>query len=297
MMPVAGQMTMSNAALKVVHEAEMVENDPGRGDITPVLNGLWWNPAGGRDATIMVSNMSAYASTADVFLDFQGERHTSAPLVFLPDETKAVSITRLLNDLGADSSQAPEGGITIIARGPNPKLIAVGRVLDPATGFSTTLEFPDPALQRASALHASGIPLGTPPKGSPFAGAGSFTPHVVARNLLAAPQTVTVTIEYPKPDAMWYSPGKPATQKASPSPATRASDSAAGSEGPGRAPLPDPDVITGRVALAPLTVPPLSTVDFSLGPILGQLPLPLPFAPFASNTAGRLERWWPRFRA
>jgi hypothetical protein len=33
---------------------------------------------------------------------------------------------------------------------------------------------------------------------SPFAGLGTFVPHLVARNLLPTPQTVTVTLEYPR---------------------------------------------------------------------------------------------------
>ena len=270
-------MTMSNAALKLVHEAEMVENDPGRSDIPPVLNGLWWNLGAGRDAMAMVSNMSPFPVTADVYLDFQGKRHASAPLDFTPNETKALSITKLLGDLELSPSQAPQGGITIIARGPNPKLVAVGRVLDPATGFSTTLEFPDPALQRTSALHASGIPVGTPPKGSPFADTGNFTPHVVARNLLATPQMVIVTVEYPQAGALWNSTAGPTTGKTPPTPTTGISETSDGGARPTRPPLPDPDMITGRVALAPLSVPPFSTVDFSFDAVLGQLPLPLPY--------------------
>jgi hypothetical protein len=42
-MPVVGQMTVTNAALCLTREVDMVENDPGRSDIPPVLNGLWWN--------------------------------------------------------------------------------------------------------------------------------------------------------------------------------------------------------------------------------------------------------------
>ena len=71
-MPVVGQVTLTNPALPLVHESEMVENDPGRTDIPPVLNGLWWNLAPGRDARIMVANMSPLAVAADVFLDYEG---------------------------------------------------------------------------------------------------------------------------------------------------------------------------------------------------------------------------------
>ncbi len=55
-MPVAGQLTATNPALRLIHESEMVENDPGRSDIPAALNAVWWGLAGGRDARIMVSN-------------------------------------------------------------------------------------------------------------------------------------------------------------------------------------------------------------------------------------------------
>jgi len=71
---------------------------------------------------------------------------------------------------------------------------------DPNRGFSTTLNFPDPKLLRASALHASGVPIGTPSKDSPFSGTGTFVPHVIVRNLTAAAQAVTITVEYPGED-------------------------------------------------------------------------------------------------
>ncbi len=173
-MPVVGQVTLTNPALRLVHESEMVENDPGRTDIPPILNGLWWNLAPGRDARIMVANMSAMAVTADVYLEYRGQRHPSVPLTFSPHELKVLSVIELLEQQNASPSEAPEGGITILQRGGVPKLIAQGKVLDSVTGFSTTLHFPSPESQPSSTLHASGLPIGTPRKDSPFAGMGAF---------------------------------------------------------------------------------------------------------------------------
>jgi hypothetical protein len=186
-MPLVGQMTTTNPVLRLVHESEMVENDPGRTDIPPMLEGLWWNISGGRDAQVMVTNMSPLRASADVFLDYAGERHPSAVLNFRPHELKTVSIIQLLADLNAMPSQVPEGGIMIIQREFQPTLIAQGKVLDPVTGFSTTLSFPDPARERSNSLHASGVPVGTPTNDSPFAQTGYFVPHVVVRNLTGGP--------------------------------------------------------------------------------------------------------------
>lgn len=196
-MPVVGQVTLTNPALRLVHESEMVENDPGRTDIPPILNGLWWNLAPGRDARIMVANMSVMAVTADVYLEYHGQRHPSVPLTFSPHELKVFSVIQLLEQDNVSPSEAPDGGITIMQRGGVPKLIAQGKILDSVTGFSTTLHFPSPDSQPSSTLHASGLPVGSPSKDSPFAGMGTFVPHLVARNLLPTPQTLTVTVEYP----------------------------------------------------------------------------------------------------
>ena len=199
-MPLAGQLTMSNPARSLVLESEMVDNSPGLGLLPSALNAVWWGLGGGREARFTASNTSGDPVTADVYLDFQGERHESAPLAFAPHETKILSITHLLGELKVSPAQAPEGGISIIGRGPRPALIAQGKITDPNTGFSTTLNFPDPKLQRASALHASGVPIGLPSKNSPYAGTGMFVPHVIVRNLTAAAQAVTITVEYPGED-------------------------------------------------------------------------------------------------
>ncbi len=175
----------------------MVDNSPGVGLLPKTLSSLWWGLGGGREAKFIVTNTSGDSAVADVFLDFLGERHASAPLSFAPHETKILSVAQLLGDLNASPASAPEGGITIMQRGPKATLIAQGKITDSATGFSTTLNFLDPGVQHASALHASGVPIGKPTKDSPYVGTGTFTPHVIVRNLLGAPQSVTVTVEYP----------------------------------------------------------------------------------------------------
>jgi hypothetical protein len=196
-MPLAGQLTVSNPERGLNMEVEMVDNAPGHGLLPKQLNGLWWGIGAGRDARVMVSNTSGNTVEADIFLDFAGERHTSDPLTFKPHETKVLSVSKLLGDLKTSPAAAPEGGMTVIPRGAVPALIAQGKIMDVANGFSTTLDFPLPEVQRSKALHASGVPIGLPSKDSPYAGAGVFIPHVIVRNLTSAPQSVVITLEYP----------------------------------------------------------------------------------------------------
>lgn len=276
-MPLVGQITLTNPTLSLVHESVMVEHDPGRSDIPAELDGLWWG-LGVREARVMVSNTSAQSQSAQIYLDFQGQRHPlPAPLTFLPYETKALDIGQLLASLGVSPAQAPEGGISIIQTGPQPALIANGRITDAATGFSSTIDFLWTAMQQTniSALHASGLPIGTPSANSPFAGAGTFIPHVVVRDLTGAAQTVNITVEYPQPSAVAAqsaSPAAPARNgKFIPAPAVPGDDTHHPEWGSGTG------ATVGTLALGPFPVPAYSSVDYSLASAMSQLPPSLPF--------------------
>lgn len=286
-MPLVGQITMRNPALSLVHESVMVEHDPGRSDIPAELDGLWWG-LGGREGRVMVSNTSASAQSAQVYLDFQGQRHPlPALLTFTPYETKTLDIAQLLAGMGVSPAQAPEGGITIVQTGPQPALIANGRITDAATGFSSTIDFPWTAMQRSkvSALHAAGLPIGTPTADSPFAGAGTFVPHVVVRNLVGSPQTVTITVEYPQPAA----PGSPSTTapaaaptqgKVIPAPSVPGDNAHHPEWGRGTG------ATVGSVTLGPFPVAPYTAVDYPLASALAQLPPALPFCSIRIQYSG-----------
>ena len=227
----------------------------------------------GRTATVMVSNTSASAQTAQVYLDVQGQRQTlSTPLSFIPYETKVLDITQLLTSLGVDPAQAPEGGITIVQSGGTPSLVAAGRITDPTSGFSSTIHFPSPDLEVTSVLHATGVPVGTPSNDSPFVGAGTFTPHVVVRNLSATAQTVTVTLEYPQP---------PSDTGPAPAPL----DPVAAQDG-----THSPATVQSLVTTT--TMPAYTTQDISLAAAMSQFPTALSFAAVRiqySGAPGSLE--------
>ena len=123
-MPVVGQVTIQSPATRLVHEAEMVENDPGRSDIPAVLDGLWWGLGGGRDAQIVVTNMASQQVTADVSLDYGGARHASSPLMFAPHEQKTLSVAQLLAAQGTSPAEAAAGGITIMGHGLTPRSVS-----------------------------------------------------------------------------------------------------------------------------------------------------------------------------
>jgi hypothetical protein len=299
-MPIVGQISVRNPQLRLEHQSEMVENDPGRSDVPAALNGAWWGLSGGRQAEVMVSNTSDSVAVAEVDLDFQGKRHPlAAPLTFAPYETKVLDIAQLLASIGVDPASVPQGGITITQAGPHPALIANGKITDPVAGFSSTITFPAPELERASALHASGLPVGTPSKDSPYAGTGTFVPHVIVRNLLSSPQTVTITVEYPKPASPGAASSAPTSSGGASAVAPVSSPAGVGAKHViPRPPVPgDKDhhpewgagtgtTTAGAMTAATLTVGPYSTIDYSLTTAMSQLPLPLPFCSIRIQYSG-----------
>jgi len=208
---------------------------------------------------------------------------------------KTLSVTELLAAQGTGPAEAPDGGITIVGHGLTPSLLAQGNITDPVTGFSTTLRFPGAETQPSSALHASGVPIGTPTADSPFAGMGDFVPHLALRNLLTTPQQATVTVEYPQPPASTNT-GPAATGNSPPSGSSNAQTT-----GPQNVTTPPPQpgdpndhpewgagtgATVGTVTLAPVSVAGQSTVDFSFAAVMNQLPLPLPFVSIRIQYSG-----------
>ncbi|MBZ5555214.1 MAG: hypothetical protein LAO21_21085 [Acidobacteriia bacterium] len=191
-----GQILIANPATGIHFASGMFKNDNGQSGLQPALHLLWWGLADGRDAKFFVSNIAEHPVAADVFLDFKAKRHPGSVLYFGARETKALCVADLLNDLNENAQNVPEGGITVSPRGPEASLIGMGQMSNPSSKFSTTLHLPRLDRQTVSALHATGVPIGTPTSGSVYAGLGTFIPHVIVRNLKGASQNVTLTIEY-----------------------------------------------------------------------------------------------------
>ncbi|MGO8734354.1 MAG: hypothetical protein ACLQVM_16385 [Terriglobia bacterium] len=209
----------------------------GQNMVPAELDTLWWDLGGTRDVAMRVSNITPRAVVADLYLEFAGKQHKLGPLEFYPYQMKRLSVTELLNGMKLTAYQAPIGGLSIIPRGVTNALIAQGYISDAELGQQAGVLFPLPQLQAASALHATGVPIGPPSSDSPFAGIkdGNFTPHVYLRNQLDSEQTITLTVEFP------------------------------GDEGPRLIPLP------------PLKLPGFTTQDIRLDSYYNYLPLPAPY--------------------
>ncbi|MBZ5670412.1 MAG: hypothetical protein LAO04_11860 [Acidobacteriia bacterium] len=234
--PLAGRMVIAGP-----HERQNIGpvwsmGEFGQDMLPPVLNNYWHDLGGTRDAWVTVSNMSSQPAVGDVHFDIAGKRYSPAPLRFAPYQTHQLSVTEILAALEITPYQATLGGLSIVPRG-QPTLVASGYMTDSDTGAQTALDFPLPQKQPSSALHTTGIPIGRPTAGSPFAGFkdANFTPHLYLRNLLDAEQTVRLTVEVPTQNGAQL------------------------------------------VNLAPFRLPAFTTLDVRLDDYYNELPLPLPF--------------------
>ncbi|MGH9468996.1 MAG: hypothetical protein ACRD1N_01480 [Terriglobia bacterium] len=124
---------------------------------------------------------------------------------------------------------------------------------------------------------------------------GTFTPHVVLRNLLSTAQSVTVTVEYPQPAPV---------AATSPSPEGAGEDTGATAPSANSykriipaPPLPgDKDhhpewgagagTTVGMMTLASIPLGPSSKMDYSLASAMNELPLPLPFCTIRIQCTG-----------
>ncbi|MBZ5535674.1 MAG: hypothetical protein LAO31_06930 [Acidobacteriia bacterium] len=195
--PLVGQLVISNAATGAAFTSEMFQNQGGSANGPPALNFMWWEFDRGETARIAVTNISGSPVVADIVLEFNGRHRPGSVLYFSAHQTMVLLMSDILDSLGETSGSAPQGGITIVPRGPGSPLIATGLLSNPITESATPLPVAHPDRQFVSAQHAIGIPVGVPSPDSPYVGLGTFEPHVVLRNLAAAPQNVTLTVEYP----------------------------------------------------------------------------------------------------
>ena len=166
-MPVVGQVTLTNLALRLVHESEMVENDPGRTDIPPILNGLWWNLAPGRDARIMVANMSVMTVAADCASWYYNPRNhppcqcpadtscttSSTVTVQVPTSLRVVSVSVLPTGTSGDYGCTPSGDYGI-------KVKITYQVLDQNTrAIQSSLMEPQ---EEVTGFYINGVPQPNP---------------------------------------------------------------------------------------------------------------------------------------
>lgn len=157
-MEMGGAVTIADAARSLLSDEELVE--PAREFASSQLEGLWWQPRGGAEVSLAVSNTSSARLSVTVSATAGGRGDApTLNLVLNAHETRI---------LGAESSNDNErlvlrgnaGGISIRHSGAPGALIAYGFVQERSTGFSSVIDFSDPQRAKTARLDGAGLRIG-----------------------------------------------------------------------------------------------------------------------------------------
>lgn len=107
-----------------------------------------------------------------------------------------ISIEKLLKDLGIASKGIERGGLSIKYNGAPGALIAHGVIQNKEQGFSSNLNFLDPAGVPTSTLNGAGLFLARPASKTGFPETSFFTPQLALKNAWKSSQTAKVTVWY-----------------------------------------------------------------------------------------------------
>ncbi|MCA1626478.1 MAG: hypothetical protein LC742_00720 [Acidobacteria bacterium] len=189
-----GQDMMMGSQVKIVDEAHSLVFDeqlvePAAMFASSRLEGVWWLPSPRSDVRLALSNTTGSALAVTTRVDgIAPPQREPLTLTLAPHETRLLELPRDINGhQGGALSRA--GSISLAHTGTPGALLARAFIAQPATGFSSSVQFIDPGKSRSATLHGAGLRLGT-------VGGDRLTPVVVARNTGDAETIITGRIPY-----------------------------------------------------------------------------------------------------
>ncbi len=184
------QVKLVDQRFSLMSDEQLVE--PGAMFKSSRLEGVWWLPAKHCRMNLVLSNTTDEGLSLAVALAGKGlEQRDSVILTLHPRETRVIDVRQ---ELAGKKSALPEaGGISIEHSGESGALLARGMIEEPAMGYSSAIQFVDPANGKSSSLHGAGLRLGR------VAGE-ELTPVIVARNIGGTESTLTGRIPYTRSD-------------------------------------------------------------------------------------------------
>lgn len=113
------------------------------------LDSLWWSLDDKTQAQVFLANTKLSKLIVTPTFYVRGVGIESDPIILDSHESETLDIGQALNKLKVKQSTAT-GGISLRHNGPPGSLAAVGVVTNKQRGFSSTLRFADPLMQRSS---------------------------------------------------------------------------------------------------------------------------------------------------
>ena len=168
------QVKMMDEANSLLFDEQLVE--PAMMFKSSRLEGVCWLPSQSCQLEVCFSNTTDLSLPLSVAVKgLKPEQNIPLQMTLQPHETRMTSLQDLLTDQVV--SELPEvAGISIEHQGQPGALIARGMLKEPAKGYSSAIQFADPARMRTTKLYGTGLRLGQ-------IGGDELRPIVVARNI------------------------------------------------------------------------------------------------------------------
>lgn len=168
------QVKMMDEAASLIFDEQLVE--PAMMFKSSRLEAVWWLPEQSCQIQLHFSNTTDLPLPVSVAVKgMKPEQSTPLQMTLQPHETRITGLQDLLTDRIV--SELPEvAGISIEHQGQPGALIARGMLKEPAKGYSSAIQFADPARMRTTKLYGTGLRFGQ-------IGGDELRPVVVARNI------------------------------------------------------------------------------------------------------------------
>jgi len=151
------------------------------------LEGVWWLPSPRADLRIVVSNSSDAEVSATLSADgSEPNRLASKALSLGRHQTRIIDIDELYEN---GEARPRIGGISVLHSGAPGAILTRALVQEPATGYSSVIEFYDPNSAKSSKFDGAGLRIGA-------VGEHKLRQIAVARNVGDQPTTLIGRIPY-----------------------------------------------------------------------------------------------------
>lgn len=122
------------------------------------LEGVWWLPFEECQVEMFLSNTTDLPLTITVLAQgAESEQKSSTLMTLQPHETRVTNLKDLLTEKAVLPTM---GSLSITHQGQPGALLARGFVQEPAKGFSSSIQFIDPANLKSAMLRGTGLHLG-----------------------------------------------------------------------------------------------------------------------------------------
>ena len=184
MMEMGGGLRIVNAANSLIFDEQMLE--PGMKFSSPQLEAVYAIPSDKAEVSVIVTNTTAQSLTVNGDATFVGANgHHPINGTLSPNETSVVKLPPGL------VQQSSTGAVSITHNGAKGALLAMIHVWDKDKGFSSAVNFADPAQGKTTQLHGTGLRLGS-------INNSILKPVIAVRNIGTVATTVTARVPYAK---------------------------------------------------------------------------------------------------